>query len=184
MKNANILIPLIFPQVMQDITEAVRSKIRLNLQTGLLIEGWIFRHENFMTNGIYTFNSLEDLTTNYNSNETCFARIENIRYRDPNRAYKELTGKSIDSYFTDDQIILHDRIGSEWCFALQSTSWLKKGIKDFFSDYDVLDYVFGKIEFENNNTIKQINTMSYGGRIPKKEKSSIFKPRFQTAPSY
>ena len=169
---------------MRDITEVFRSQIPYVLKGALLLRAGVLGEQNFMNSNIVHCNSLDELVKHYEEIKPCYVYVHAVRFRNPDVAYENLTGENLKLPTKRKEFMLQDRYGEEWCWGEDDTSWSKPKIKDKFSDYEILDMVFGKANFEvtPSGPIKHIRVIGYKGRIinPEQQRDELV----DTLPAY
>lgn len=158
---------------MQDITDVFRESLPILLRNILLIRNDLVGESNYMNSRIVHCNSLEELAKHYEEIKPCYAYVHSLRFRTPETAYKDFTGESLGRHSKKKEFMLQDRYGKEWCWADDDTPWFKPKIKEIFSDYEILDEVFGKVNFSAtfSGPTKHIRIIDYNGRTLNRETS-------------
>jgi hypothetical protein len=169
---------------MEDITEEFRKSIPYPLREALLMRNEMIGETNFMNSRIVSCNSLEELAKHYGQIKPCYAYVHALRFRDPEIAYGEFIGEPLRRRSKKREFMLQDRYGKEWCWAEDNASWFRPKIKEIFYDYEVLDVIFGKVDFTAtfSGPTRHIRVISYKGRIPRSSTSE--ERELNTMPSY
>jgi len=163
---------------MEDITKEFRSQIPWIIQEYLDLRYALTGESNFMNTKITVFNSLEDLTKNYDKVGFSYVFVPAIKYRDPTIAYEELTGERIMNRNNRD-FILQDRIGGEWWGAKDKTEWYKRRINNALSDHTILEMIFGEVW---GGSRKVIDVHGYKGMIKKPDRKT--QKTYNTLPEF
>jgi hypothetical protein len=150
---------------MIDITKAFRENIPFIFRVVL---GSSPTGKNFMNSKIVVCNSLDDLIQHYKKIEPCYAYVPAVRFRNIEIAYPQLTDEKLTIPPKEKEFILQDRYGKAWCWAEDKTSWFKPKIKDNFSDYEIMEIIFGDVYFGGRG----IRVMYYRERIKQSERQT------------
>jgi hypothetical protein len=156
---------------MNDITDIFREMIHPAVREILLLDANLFGKINIMNSRIVHCNSLEELTINYEEIKPCYAYIHRVRFRESQKAYEEITGEILRGSREKRAFIIQDRYGTKWCWGNDRSSKWNSTINKDFSDYEILDFVFGKVIFGAtfSGPIRTIDVFGYGGRATKSQ---------------